>query len=516
MQNFVSPPKHQQETLLQAVDNFRPRFVPRYLVEKHNGLYPIPIEIIEAQTELGEDRNLTEIEDQPPGSLPALPNPYKQEIEEFVIRAKDFKDQNLFQIDEGSLELDENYNLISTEEEFEEMLVALGKSCIIGIDCEYHNSYSYFGYICLISIATEKECWIVDPFPFKRSKIHQLNQITSNPKIVKLIHGRTDILWLQHDFNCYFVNYIDTEKLMSVGGVPLSPSASHLAKLVYGVQLLNHSRADWRIRPVEGDKDFELWNEMKKYASQDAKILIGGYKQIRNVLLTLSDQDYELLTNPTPVTWKDEWLTKEDVDWENLEISICEAHEKRLNIFRNPKKPRPFVTHKGLNLMLKVLEDSSVDASAAYSDAPTNHKKCTTELLSGTKKKEDIKPETVIFAWKFSKFKEERLRRLDLTNHFWLPKSFQISLFKEFNFVIEENPKNFVEETLEYFKNKCRRGSVIGHDEARDKTEEILLEISKKSLEERKEEAIAIIKENNFLDLSQCLNFMPLPEMKPR
>ena len=50
----------------------------------------------------------------------------------------------------------------------------------------------------------------MDPFGIFE-EMHWLNEIFTDPNIVKVLHGADrDVLWLQRDFSVFFVNMFDT------------------------------------------------------------------------------------------------------------------------------------------------------------------------------------------------------------------------------------------------------------------------------------------------------------------
>jgi len=64
------------------------------------------------------------------------------------------------------------------------------------LDLEHHNYRSYQGITSLIQISSLNQDYIIDPFPIWEDLI-LLNSITTNPKILKILHGgNMDILWL--------------------------------------------------------------------------------------------------------------------------------------------------------------------------------------------------------------------------------------------------------------------------------------------------------------------------------
>jgi exosome complex exonuclease RRP6 len=61
-----------------------------------------------------------------------------------------------------------------------------------------------------MQISTRDEDFLIDTLVL-RHKMHILNAVTTDPSIVKVLHGAdSDIVWLQRDFGLYIVNLFDT------------------------------------------------------------------------------------------------------------------------------------------------------------------------------------------------------------------------------------------------------------------------------------------------------------------
>jgi exosome complex exonuclease RRP6 len=90
------------------------------------------------------------------------------------------------------------------------MLTKLRASSEIAVDLEHHSYRTYLGFLCLVQISTREEDFVVDVIAL-RDEMEVLNEIFTDPKIVKVFHGaESDIVWLQQDFNLYVVNLFDT------------------------------------------------------------------------------------------------------------------------------------------------------------------------------------------------------------------------------------------------------------------------------------------------------------------
>lgn len=90
------------------------------------------------------------------------------------------------------------------------MLEKLKVASEIAVDLEHHDYRSFGGFVCLVQISTRDEDFVVDTLSL-REELIVLNEVFTDPNIVKVFHGaESDITWLQRDFNLYVVNLFDT------------------------------------------------------------------------------------------------------------------------------------------------------------------------------------------------------------------------------------------------------------------------------------------------------------------
>jgi exosome complex exonuclease RRP6 len=115
-----------------------------------------------------------------------------------------------------------------------------------------------------------------------------LNEITANPKIVKILHGcDSDIDWLQRDFSIYLRNVFDTHQAGKLLGLPRL-SLPWLLSNYCGVDVdKQYQLADWRIRPLP--------MEMVFYARQDTRYLVYLYNRLKNELISKGNAESNLL-----------------------------------------------------------------------------------------------------------------------------------------------------------------------------------------------------------------------------
>jgi len=176
---------------------------------------------------------------------------------------------------------------VDTVEKLEGMIKELQNETMLGVDVEHHNYRSYLGFTCLIQISSMSKDYLVDPFPLW-SELPMLNEITANPKIVKILHGcDKDVEWLQRDFSIYLRNVFDTHQAGKLLGLPRL-SLAWLLTNYCGIDVdKQYQLADWRIRPLP--------KEMVFYARQDTRYLIYLYNRLKNELISKGNVESNLL-----------------------------------------------------------------------------------------------------------------------------------------------------------------------------------------------------------------------------
>ncbi|KAK7464754.1 exosome nuclease subunit [Stygiomarasmius scandens] len=175
---------------------------------------------------------------------------------------------------------------VSTASELQAMIAALvhsnSKPTEIAVDLEHHSYRSYRGFLCLMQLSTREQDWVVDLcVPEVREECEALNEVFTDPEIVKVFHGaESDIVWLQQDFNIYVVNLFDTFHASKVLGFPRHGLANLLEMYCDFTPDKRYQLADWRIRPLP--------EPMLNYARSDTHFLLYIYDNLRNALLDRS------------------------------------------------------------------------------------------------------------------------------------------------------------------------------------------------------------------------------------
>lgn len=176
---------------------------------------------------------------------------------------------------------------VDTPLKLKRALEELRQASELAIDVEHHSYRTFLGFTCLVQISTRTKDYIFDALEL-REEMHILNEVLTNPKIVKILHGAdSDIEWLQRDLSLYIVNMFDTHqaaKALNFARLSLAYLMKHYCDIEIDKTF---QLADWRIRPLP--------EELVAYARQDTHFLIYIYERLTNDLLETANQQPQLL-----------------------------------------------------------------------------------------------------------------------------------------------------------------------------------------------------------------------------
>ncbi|OKL59137.1 hypothetical protein UA08_05566 [Talaromyces atroroseus] len=213
------------------------------------------------------------------------PNPYEKEIREAKYSESAYVVAPPTEF--GPVETTEAV-WVDTQEGLAEMIKELKKAKEIAIDLEHHDVHSYHGLVSLMQISTRDKDWVVDTLQPWREDLQQLNEVFTDPKILKVLHGSTmDIVWLQRDLGLYVVGMFDTYHAAVALEYPKRSLKFLLEKFANYDADKKYQMADWRLRP--------LTEEMLKYARADTHYLLYVYDCMRNELVENSSPKNNLV-----------------------------------------------------------------------------------------------------------------------------------------------------------------------------------------------------------------------------
>lgn len=205
--------------------------------------------------------------------------------------------------------------LVVTPDELDSMIFELRGLKEIAVDVEHHSYRTFLGLSCVIQISTREKDYVIDALTLWR-ELEALNEIFTNPKVLKVFHGSAcDIEWLQRDFGVYVVGLFDTYLAMKQLNF-VQFSLQHLLAHFCSIHLdKTFQLADWRLRLLNDLQLFRsriemysciefplffyrpLPKEMIEYARKDTHFLLFIHDLLKNKLLENGNQFKNLLTS---------------------------------------------------------------------------------------------------------------------------------------------------------------------------------------------------------------------------
>ena len=167
------------------------------------------------------------------------------------------------------------YRMIDTLPALEKFADVISRKKIIGVDLEADSMHHYQEKVCLVQIADEKQCVVIDPL--KIGCLTPLAPVFANPDIRKIFHGSDyDVRSLYRDFQISICNLFDTELACRFLCIRESGLEAVLGDR-FGVKLdKKFQRKDWSVRPLP--------EEMVAYAAADVLYLIPLAKMLQKEL----------------------------------------------------------------------------------------------------------------------------------------------------------------------------------------------------------------------------------------
>ncbi|KAF5024921.1 hypothetical protein F66182_3005 [Fusarium sp. NRRL 66182] len=212
--------------------------------------------------------------------IPQYQHPYEHEITRSIYPRRVYKEAEpiMYQPVETT-----QATFVDTYEGVLQMLEELKQANEIAVDLEHHDFRTYIGLVSLMQISTREKDWIVDTLQPWRHKLEILNEVFTDPKIVKVFHGAyMDMVWLQRDLGLYVNGLFDTFFACEQLHYSAKSLAYLLSKFVDFDADKQYQLADWRIRPLP--------EEMMYYARSDTHYLLYIYDRVRNELVAASDK----------------------------------------------------------------------------------------------------------------------------------------------------------------------------------------------------------------------------------
>ena len=165
--------------------------------------------------------------------------------------------------------------LIDSDKKLHNLLSKIEDCKEIGLDTEFIRESTYRPILALIQISlANEEIYLIDPQKIK--DISGISKITSDPKIIKIIHSaKQDLEALYSHLGSFPKNVFDTQIAYNFLSEKSNIGYSALVKNICDVDIKEGSwRTDWLKRPLSEEK--------KEYAANDVRYLIEIKNQLEN------------------------------------------------------------------------------------------------------------------------------------------------------------------------------------------------------------------------------------------
>lgn len=184
---------------------------------------------------------------------------------------------------------------ISDSEALVELVGALRKAPAVAVDTEFMRERTYYARLCLIQLASDDVCAIVDPLAF--DDLSALEDLMTDPDVVKIFHaGSQDLEIFYRLLSKATSPVFDTQVAATLTGFPQQVGYAPLVKEVLGVALdKGDTYTDWAKRPLS--------DTQVEYALNDVRYLPEVYRRLtaeldREHRLSWLSADFRRMENP--------------------------------------------------------------------------------------------------------------------------------------------------------------------------------------------------------------------------
>ena len=142
----------------------------------------------------------------------------------------------------------------------------------MGIDTEFIRERTYFARLCLVQLASDEDCAIVDPLAI--GDLSPLCDLLSDPNVVKVLHaGSQDLEIFFRRCGRVSSPIFDTQVAATLAGFPQQVGYGALVHDLLGVKLdKGDSYTDWARRPLSDTQE--------EYALNDVRYLPEMYRRL--------------------------------------------------------------------------------------------------------------------------------------------------------------------------------------------------------------------------------------------
>ncbi len=176
---------------------------------------------------------------------------------------------------------------IASTDALDKAVGKMSRSPVVAVDLEADSMYHFTEKVCLLQMAADNSCFIIDPLAL--TDLSALAPLFADSAIVKIFHGADyDVRSLYRDFGFCIENLFDTELACRFLGYSHS-SLEAVLKKHFNVTLdKKYQKKDWSIRPLP--------EEMVAYAADDVRYLADLYRNLTAALAEKKRLDWAIET----------------------------------------------------------------------------------------------------------------------------------------------------------------------------------------------------------------------------
>ena len=201
-------------------------------------------------------------------------------------------------------------HLIDQPHALQQSLQELASCDILSFDLEFdNNSYGYGVTLCLVQVATPRDCYVIDPLAnLDLGGLYALFQSTG---IQKIVHAPGEDLRLLHSLGCYPQNLYDTEVVARLLNYEHTSLTVLLREKLAVTMDKKQQRSNWLRRP--------LTEAQVRYAAEDViwlhplKAILEAEAAERDLLPFVREEQELLSTTIYPGVTKTNFLKASDL-----------------------------------------------------------------------------------------------------------------------------------------------------------------------------------------------------------
>ncbi|MEX0649079.1 MAG: ribonuclease D [Balneolaceae bacterium] len=189
-------------------------------------------------------------------------------------------------------------NIIRNNADLSSCISLLNKTQEFAIDLEFDKNYYRYGFnLCLVQIAAEGNCYLIDPLS-KEMDIEKLFPLLEDQDIQKVVFAFGEDLRLLHSLGCFPKNLYDISTATSLLNYPPSSLTNLIAGILDVDTGKSSQKSNWYQRPLS--------EEQVNYAAQDVLHLV-----------TLKD----IFCKEAEENGVSEWITEENSSMDELNFA---------------------------------------------------------------------------------------------------------------------------------------------------------------------------------------------------